>query len=171
VKLLQLNEEMDALDQLLAEIDGDISDDAVAEYVGQLSEEIGEAFNEKVDAYCALIREKELRVAARKEEAERLQMRARTEQRDIDWLKGTLKYVLQTRGMKKAGNKRTATVCNNGGKTPLDLRVAPDQLPEDYRETVVSYKPNDAAIRTALDEGKELPFASYMDRGTHLRVK
>lgn len=170
-RLFEITEECEALNDMLAEIDGDISDPEVAEYVGQLFAEFDESFNGKVDNYVNLIREKQMIVACRKEEAERLLMRAKTEQRDIDWLKNTLKIAMQRLGLKKAGMLRTASVCGNGGKTPLDLRVAAEDLPDRFRRKVVSFKVDEAAIREALDNGEELDFANYMERGTHLRVK
>lgn len=194
--LLDITSDMQALDDLLAEVDGDISDPEVEAYVMQLFEQQGEAFDGKVDNYCSLIRTKELLVAARKEEAERLIARARTEERDAKWLKDRLHWVMHERGLKKAGKVRTASVCGNGGKQPVDVGCDTSDLPAKYTTAKVQLNGADLrriadalppelqnllngvqidadvdAIRDGLVKGEEIGGCMLLDRGTHLRIK
>lgn len=46
----------------------------------------------------------------------------------------------------------------------------PEQLPEEYRVTLVSYRPDQEAIRAALERGERLVFAALGERGKSLRI-
>ena len=79
--------------------------------------------------------------------------------------------------MKKAGltkmdaGKFKLTIANNGGKTPIEYTVDPEELPAKFRIREIVYKPDDAAIREYLDSGKKSKYFSYGERGYNLRVK
>ena len=169
--LLEISDELRALDDLLMEIDGDITDPLVEAYVTELFDEYGDAFDHKVDNYARLIRENELRVAMAKEEAERLVMKRKSIENKNKWLKERLMFVLQERGMKSAGKLFTATVTNNGGLQPITMKTDdPMAVPIEFtkqppREFDMQF------IRESLATGSELGFATLEDRGTHLRVK
>ena len=63
-----------------------------------------------------------------------------------------------------------ATIQKNGGALPI-VWDDPDaeSLPEEFR--LIEYKANNEAIRKALDDGQELPFAHYGERGESIRIK
>lgn len=169
--LLELTGEAIDIDQMLTDLDGDISDPNVAAAVDAWLVKIKTDVDVVADNVTALVREKELRVAMLKEESERLRMKLDSEQRGIDYLKDKLKVALEAMKLKKAGKVRTASVCGNGGKTPLAIDLAPEDTPDGYRKEKIVYSYDDEAIRKALDAGTKLAFAHYNPRGTHLRIK
>lgn len=167
--LLEISDEMAALESLLEEVGGDVTDESASKYVDQLFAEIGEALHSKVDGYATLIRKCDLTAAARREEAERILAGSRAEENKAKWLKERLKFVLTRMNIKKAGHIRTASICANGGKAPLNITAArPEEVPPQYQKTVVAF--DEVAIRAALEAGVELPFASLLPRGSHVRI-
>ena len=188
--LLNITEDMQALDDLLAELGGDVTDEQVAAYVDQLFKELDGDFNAKVDGYVALIRQNEARAEAQAKEADHLAGMAKRSQANADWLKARLHAVMQIRGMTKAGSTRQATVCKAGGAQPVVLAVDACNLPPHLQRVVLptvdgetyqaiagvvaarSVEADKAAIRAALEAGDDLGgVASFGERGTYLRVK
>lgn len=167
--LIKITDEMIALETLLEEMGGDVTDESAGEYVSKLFDEINDALNYKVDAYATLIRKCEMTAAARSEEADALKAGARTEENKAKWLKANLKAAMERLGIKKAGYIRTASICGNGGKPPLIVTVSAAELPPQYQRVVIVA--NEDAIRAAIEAGTVLPFARIEDRGTHVRVK
>jgi hypothetical protein len=190
--LLDITDDLRTLDILLEEAGGDITNPEVEDAINQWIAELQSDLDNKCDNYCSLIRTKELRTAARVEEAERLMASAKTETNQVRMLKDRLKAALTAIGVKKAGYKRTATVCGNGGVAPLEI-TQPDQLPHEFLSVTVTlphveagviqvehwkqagYKvavnPNEAAIRAAIQSGREIIGCVILERGTHLRIK
>ena len=132
-----------------------------------------DARDDKLDNYAALIREIELRAAARKEEAERLAKLVKQDMNHAEHLKNRLKFFFQTHQHKTIDTERfRISLVQNGGKTPVVLHTAdPEALPEGFRLELVQYKPNMEAIREALDRGEDLEFAEYGERGSNLRIR
>lgn len=177
--LLNITDDMQALDDLLHEAGGDVTDESVQQYVKQLTKELEDDLHNKVDGYISYIRHLELQAAARQEEAERLKKAADANHNSAKHLKERLKGILEKLGVKKAGNVRQATVAGNGGKQPVwisdDVKEHPEKLPERFQRVKVF--PDTDAIREALENGESLEdgdgwtFAQLEERGTHLRVK
>ena len=170
--LIDITEDMRALDDLLEEAGGDVTDESVSQYVEKVVGEIEQDFNEKVDGYVAYIRHLELQAAARQEEAERLKKAADASKNAAKHLKDRLKVVMEMNGRKKAGFKRTATVAGNGGKVPIEYpngMPEGEQVPGQYRRIKIEVDTD--ALRADLEEGKDVGFAKLGERGTHLRIK
>lgn len=123
----------------------------------------------KVDGYCALIREFELRSEARQKEAERLSKLASYDQNTADRLRDRLKLYMTLYGLKKIETERfRASICGNGGKQPIEVEIPADQLPEEYQRHSVAIDYD--KIRDDLLAGRQLSFARTKERGTHLRI-
>lgn len=168
--LLDITADMRALDDLLEDVGGDISDPQVEAAVSQWFAELDQDLNTKVDGYCGLIRQKELLASARRAEADQLLLRARTEENQVKSLKERLKFAMTERGLKKAGNVRTASVCGNGGKQPVEIDpIEARTLPPRFQKVLIDIDAD--KVREALEAGEELAFARILPRGTHLRVK
>lgn len=169
--LLEIGDAMRALDEMLAasaEEGGDIT--AVEAELNRMFADVESARDQKVDAYCALIREKELRAAARKEESERLQKRVKIDTNQVDFLKSRLKQFFQEHGLKKLETERfTVSIANNGGRLPITIDVEPQQLPVAFQR--VSIAPDIDKIYKALEAGEDLLFVTKGERGSHLRIK
>lgn len=170
--LFEIRNDLDALADLLAEVGGDVSEaDAEAAIDAWLLETEG-ARNAKLDSYAALIREIELRAAGRKAEAERLAALAKSDSATVDRLRGRLLWFLQDQGLGKVETERfRLTVCANGGKAPVRLLVAPEQLPGEYQREKVIISADTDAIREALEQGAALSFAVLGERGHNLRIR
>lgn len=166
--LLQILHELLALEAQLHETDGDVEaqSDLVATWLDKLDER-----EEKLDNYAALIREMELRASARKQEADRLALLAKSDQQKADLLKARLKYYFQTHQEKSIETARfRITLANHGGKLPLILSENdPTNLPETYR--TIQYKANTEAIRSALEAGETLAFATLGERDASIRIR
>jgi len=169
--IYEISEDMAALDALLAETGGEITPEAEAAF-NAFEAELAANLHAKTDAYCALIAEIDARAAARKAEAKRLADRAKADERTADALRERLRFVWETRRLGKVETDRfTVSLAKNGGKAPLDIRCGVDELPAwaIKRETVVTVDKD--AIRSRLDAGEPLDFASLMERGTRINIK
>ena len=169
--IYQIADDMAALDALLAETGGEITPEAEAAF-DAFEAELTNNLHGKTDAYCALIAEIDARAAARKAEAKRLADRAKTDERTADALRERLRFVWEQRKLGKVETERfTVSLAKNGGKQPLDIRCGVEELPAwaVRREMVVSVDKD--AIRSRLDAGEPLDFASLMERGTRINIK
>jgi hypothetical protein len=127
---------------------------------------------DKLDNIAALIQDRKRWLEMRKAEAKRLQDLVKFDENTVAWLQDYLLKYLQSKDIKKIRTKRfNLTVANNGGKQPVyvDPTINPKDLPEEYRR--VTYEVDKQAIREALEEGQELKFATWQERGQHLRIK
>ncbi len=169
--LLDISEDLISIDDLLYEVEGDISDSDAAEAIDAWLEEAEVSLNDKTDSYVGLIRQKTLMAAARKEESERLALMAKQDDASAKFLKDRLKFTLMRLGRKSAGNLRKATVTANGGKVPLIFDNEKTAVPEDYQKQIVKTVPDTELIREALEAGANLGFVRLGEKGTHLRIK
>jgi len=131
--------------------------------------ELQASSKDKIDHYCAFVRELTLRAAARKEEAERLQKRADIDTNLAKELKERLKVYLQIQGIKRVETHRyKVTVAGNGGLVPLKIDVDPNKLPKEFQKWTV--EPDNAKLRDALECGEVVEGVSLGVRGSHLRI-
>ncbi|HEY7770478.1 siphovirus Gp157 family protein [Longimicrobium sp.] len=170
--LYEIDADESALAELLFDVGGDVSDEDVAAAVDAWMAELGDARAVKLDGYGKVIGELEARAAAKTAEADRLRNRAAAELNRVKQLKERLLAYMRERGHKAiGGNLFRFAVCANGGKTPLVLHVPTEELPEQFREALTTYRPKSDDIRAALESGADLSFATLGDRGYHLRVR
>ncbi len=133
-------------------------------------------FNDKVEKWLMVIKDKQEDMNTRERLMEDLREKNQADFRTIDRMKATVKQLMELTGQKKAGGAiLTATICGVGGKRPLvwadGVREDPLLLPKEYVLGVTTYKPDTDKIREALDNGIEVPGVEYGDRGTYLKVK
>ena len=127
-------------------------------------------FEEKARNICAVIAELESKANARSEHAQRLQDRAKIANNYARRLKEFLHQKMKETEITTIESPEfTITVAKNGGQKGLD--VDHDKLPAEYFGQQVTQTLDTDRIREELDQGKELSFARYRDRGTHLRIK
>ncbi|NJL98656.1 MAG: siphovirus Gp157 family protein [Synechococcaceae cyanobacterium SM2_3_2] len=126
----------------------------------------------KIEAYCHIINKLNARAQWRRDEAQRLRSRADIDQDQSDWLKGKLHTYFESHGIKTLETDRyKVTLAKNGGKAPLVITADTSDLPDDYTQTELLVKPDKEAIREALEQGQELPFAHLGERGSSIRIK
>lgn len=192
--LWQIGDDLEALEALLAEVGGDVSEEEAEAAIDAWLAETRETEAAKLDRYGALIRTLEARAEIQEKEAARLMERAQVNRNAVKRLKDRLLMHLERTGRTKAdGHLYSFTVAKNGGKPPLviDEGIDPMTLPVQYRrasmvllcptdETLdalrdqcsrLEVEPDTAAIRAALDAGEFLPFARIGERGRHLRIR
>jgi len=170
--LYQIADDLRALEALLVEAGGDLSSPEALAAVEAWEAELSTNLAGKVDNYCGLITEIEIRAAARQAESDRLRDLARVDDNAAKALRERLLFVLQTRNVPKVDTERfRVSVAKNGGKAPLDVRVGPDELPAwAVRKRTVVETDKDA-IRARLEAGESLPFATIMERASRLVIK
>lgn len=169
MKLFDITDDMQALDDLLAEVGGDVSDPKVAAAVEAWFAELDHSLSAKVDNYAALITSMRARADVRRQEAERLARRAQVDEASADWLASRLLSALDARGTKKLETDRYAvSVVGNGGKQPLVLDT---EIPVEWNRTVTKVEPDRERIRLALEAGEALPFARLGERGRRLAIR
>lgn len=165
--LLDISDDLLALENLLMEQEGDIT--GAEEIVKGWFDELEGDLHGKLDGYAALITEMLGRAKIRREEAERLSNRARIDENSAKYLKVRLLEFFQTHGHKKIETARyRISVANNGGKQPMEIDLQPDDLPDEFQR--IEVKADQEAIRSALEKIK-LPFARMLPRGQHIRIK
>lgn len=170
--LYQIADDLRALEALLVEAGGDISSPEALAAVEAWEAELSTNLAGKVDNYCGLITEIEIRAAARQAESDRLRDLARVDDNAAKALRERLLFILQTRNVPKVDTERfRVSVAKNGGKAPLDVRVGPDELPAWAVKKRTVVETDKDAIRARLEAGESLPFASIMERGTRLVIK
>lgn len=127
-------------------------------------------FKDVADDFCKIIREMDLDADKRISEGKRLIESGQEMLSRANGLKEYLKdSMIMTDNTKIKTDLFTLSVCKNGGKTPID--IDDENVPQEYKQEVVTYKVDSNKIREQLDEGVILPFARFRERGTHLRIK
>ena len=170
--LLDITRDMEALDALLAEVEGDVTAPKVLEAVSAWFDELDADLRGKVDNYAALITTLDARAEVRAKEAERLARRAKIDAASAQFLKDRLRTELEARGVQKVETDRyRVSVVSNGGKLPLVLGDE-REIPEAFWREVPARKEIDRdAIRQALDAGRTVAGAHYGDRGRRLSIR
>lgn len=186
MKLLDVQADYLALDELLDQTGGEITEENEAAFEALFKEIVGNAA-EKLDGYCNLIASLERRSAALKEREEIFSMDRKVTDRKADSLRERMKIFGITTGLLTLSQKV------EGKKTPVPGRKI-ETLPSGYKigiqtagkaalyvdETMdipdeyLTYLPpvvNKEAIRAALDAGQTLPFAAYKEKSISLTIK
>ena len=172
--LFEISAEISALHDLLTEVGGELPDEEAEAAIDDWLAETNQALEQKVDAYCGLVREFEARAEAREIEAQRLQSLAGADINQARRLKARLKAFFEFHGIKKLDTPRfRVSVQANGGALPLviptDWEADPANAPEAFQRRVIQLDRD--AIREAITNGEETYGAQLGERGTHLRIR
>ncbi len=170
--LYAIGEDLLALEELLTELGGDVSDAELEAAIDAWFGALGAERDQKLDSYAALIREMEARAAARREEARRLTALAQVDDNAAKRLKARLLWFFQQHRIDEAIDTPRFRLkkCRAGGKLPLVLDPAaqPEDVEERFRQVTFSFDGD--AVRAALDAGEELSFARYGERTEYVRI-
>jgi Siphovirus Gp157 len=168
--LYEIADDLRMLEELLLETGGEITDPERERALDVLFSEYLDKREDKIDAYCSLIREMESRRDARQNEADRLTELAARDDAASRQMKARLLWFMQdTHTMKLETPRFRLSVAANGGQTPLNVTCKPEELPAEFQKITIS--PDSKALRQALEAGEALPFATLVERGFHLRIK
>lgn len=173
--LYQLSQEMLALDQLLSEAGGDVSEDDQGKALQRWVAEYDFKVRDKIDAYGAVIANIKSDAESLKMESERLNNRAKVLINRIERMKALVQFAMNAMGTRKIeGLKFTFSIQKNGGVAPLELLVDPIHLPHRFCRVVPEARvPDVDAIRKALEAGdaEAAKFAFLKDRGESVRIR
>jgi hypothetical protein len=173
--LFEIGNDLAALYDQLEEAEGEITPELEAEMDALLAQ--GE---EKIDGYCALIKEFEAKAKIRAEESTRISKLAQSDAAVASRLKTRLHEFLTRSDTQKIETLRfKVRRQKNGGRVPviLDEYFAshPEELPERYRKVV--FTPDLEQIREdLLDEAADAQHwgaqdvATLAEPGEHLRI-
>lgn len=168
--LYEIRNDFEALDALLYEVGGDVTDEQANAAITEWLQENRLALREKLDGYGAKIRERELLAKARREEADRIYALAKTDEALVERLKERLKWFFETEGIDRLETDRFKfSLATNGGKAPLKVYELPENLPDEFQK--VNVAPDNERIRAALEAGRKLPWAEIGERGRHIRLR
>lgn len=167
--LLNITDDMLALDAILEEVGGDVSghEETVASWIDELTANLGR----KAEGYAALIVELNNRAEFRRAEAKRLVDRAKIDERKADWLKQTLMNAMRMRGESVIETERfRLSVQRNGGKQPMELI---GDVPTAWCNVEVVQTPDKDRIREALENcvPEVSEFAQLLERGERLVIR
>lgn len=195
--LWNIGQDMEALDALLDQVDGDISDPqaqaAVEQWMGELQHDTAA----KVGRYIALLEKWDGEAVAARAVSDRYQQARKTRENRIAAMKRRLQQWMEQFGMKRIDTPagRSVAIQKNGGVAPLvladqgaveeSLRIAGEVVQQKLSEILcgvavpagdclkflrVSVELDSAALRQAAEAGM-VDFAQVMPRGESLRIR
>lgn len=167
--LYEIGERLQAIFDRIDEMGGELDAELDAYLAAAEQDE-----REKIEAYLALYAEIRARREWREEEIARIRQLADADEATEKRLKDRLLAHFKARGIKKFDGLRfVASVCKNGGKTPIEcaawVKDEPERLPAAYQRIRVEADVD--RMRTDLEAGKTLEFATLGERGEHLRIR
>ena len=152
----------------LAEMAGE--EDVEEEVLRDTFEAVEGEFDAKVESYLKVIKNIQGDAEAIDAEIKRLSERKKKLTANIDRMKATLKESMTAVGKKSAGTAILGcSIRKNGGKLPLIVMCDPSDAPVEFQK--VTWAIDNDAVRKALDEGQQLEFACYGERGESLVIK
>jgi len=161
--LTDISGDLAALETLLLEVDGDVSDPEADAAVDRWFAELGSARDQKVDDYCSLYEKLKRR-------GERRRKLAESDLKTAARLKERLHHFFEAHGISKLEtDSYRLSIAKNGGLAPLIFTVEPEEIPDEFIRIV--REPINPLIRELLEAGESLSFAELGTRGTHLRIK
>lgn len=162
--LFELTAELQHIQQLMLSADGDELPQELVDWLDVTQE----GFDRKVEGYCSVIGELEAVMEARRKEAVRLDALADLARNKADRMKVALKEaMLKLETPKLETLKYKVWVQAAGGKQPIQIEES--DVPDEFKKTQLVTDKD--AIRCALEDGKQLPFAQLLPRGMTLRIK
>lgn len=177
--LYEIGGDLAALEALLEEVGGDVTDEQAEAAIEAWLEELHSDRDVKIDNYCGLIRNFEAMAEARKAEAKRMRDMATADENRAERLKSRLKEFFESRGLGKVATPRfTVAVQKNGGKAPLwiapDYEESPELLPDHLQKITISpdrdkIREECHALNGVWDEN--VLVAEIRESGTHLRIR
>ena len=170
--LYEITQDMLALDQLLGEVGGDVTDGEQSEAIEKWIKEYQWKQEGKVDAYGSMIANWNADIEAIKAETKRLSERAHVIGNRIQRLKDLAKFamdMLKTR--KLEGHTFTISIAANGGAIPVEIMALEKDIPDSFVK--LERKPDLAKIRQALEanDPAAMKIAKLGVRGESVRVR
>lgn len=161
-KLYELKENWKQVADMLYE--EEIDEQCILDTLESIEGEI----EDKADNYAIVIKELLADAKICKDEKQRLETRQKSFENRANLLKSKLEEVMRETGKTKFKTARFSFgIQKNGGLAPLWITEDINIIPEPF----IKKEPDNTKIRQALEEGKELAFAHYEERGESLRIR
>ncbi|HKX31345.1 MAG TPA: siphovirus Gp157 family protein [Blastocatellia bacterium] len=165
-KLHEIGADLEALDDLLINLGGEISDDEIGAAIEALFDQIGQERDEKIRRICGLIANKEASAKMCEAESKRLKRMAEVEQNGAERLKKRLKQFFEDHKITKLDlGIFKPRIQANGGSAPLIVpegwRTSAAQAPEQFHKVTVDLDTD--AIRAAIQEYNKAAAAVLAD--------
>lgn len=164
MNIYELTNELRTFNEMTAEMTPEELTDQVYK---DTFEGLSGAYDDKAECWCKYIKNVDAEAKAVKEEAQRLMARAKALENHRDRMKNTLYQSMKQVGKTEAGGLLKAKIQKNGGLLPVIVDDV--EIPEEFQK--VTIEANKEKIRDALEQGKELSFARYGERGESIRIK
>lgn len=175
-RLLEIGDDLRALNDLLEETGGELSTPEVEAAFVALSQSIIREEGAKLDRCVNYLRRLDMEATAARAEAEQYMTHATVREARARRFKDFLRSYIETTGRTKVQTEsgRVLAIQANGGNAPirwLDSSIDPETLPPEF--VVVRKTINADAVRRALEERNPdaLKIAMLDDRGRHLRIR
>ncbi|MFN7927106.1 MAG: siphovirus Gp157 family protein [Blastocatellia bacterium] len=172
--LWEISADMQALDELLFELAGELSNEEIEAAIDAWLQENEQNLAEKLDGYCSVIAEREVLNDLRVREARRLIALANVDSNKTVRMRLRLKAFFESRGIRKYETAlHKFSVAANGGAQPITIKpeweAEPASAPEAYHKKTIELDKD--AIRADLLAGQLIEGCALAPRGTHLRIK
>lgn len=164
--LFEMTGELTQLWEMLEE--GEYDEDMLIDTMEAVEGEFGE----KAEKWAKVIKQMEFDAQNMKKMAEEFTRKKEVLENGVKRMKDRLLLMMEAANIPEVkGEIFTIKPRKAGGVKPLiiDTDVKAEELPFEFQK--VEIKVDNSAVRAALDEGKELDFAHYGERGTYLSIK
>lgn len=162
---------LSAINNMLEESGGEVTPEIDAALTDWFASGSADDLAAKLASYAKLIVWHTGHAAIAKAQVDQFASAMKRHQESVDWLESRLLGFMQTTRSQRleTNDGRKFTLCNNGGKQPVQYdEVAVTEVPDAHRKVTVEL--NREAIRRDLEQGKELPYARLLPRGQHVRL-
>lgn len=159
--------------EAILEVLRDLPDDGVIDEIAQAKlDHLEVAFEDKIQAYCSLIRSYELKIPSIKARAARVTAKAKAHEARIDWLTEQLRQaMLKMKVREIATDWYDVSLQRNGGKPKVTVSVELETLPLGLMKPVTTYEVVKDAIIALWEKGEKLPEGVKVERGEHVVIK
>lgn len=159
--------------EAILEILKDVPDDGSIDEITQGKlDQLEVAFEDKVQAYCELIKSYELKIPDIRARAARVAAKAKAHEARIDWLKEQLRQaMLKMKTREIATDWYDVSLQRNGGKPKVTVSVEPEMLPCPLSKQVMEWVADKDAIIAVWEKGEKLPDGVKVERGEHVVIK
>lgn len=173
MKLYDITENLIALDALLQEQGGDVTEGTQGEALEKWITEYEWLERNKIDAYGSHIANINSDIDAINEEVERLRARASAYKNQIERMKWMVKTAMDMRGIKKLeGQKFTISIQKNGGAQPVEITAKSIEfIPDKFMK--IERRPDLELIRKAIENNdpEVANVATLKERGESVRIR
>lgn len=146
-----------------------LTEDADDEVIQDTLEGVAGEIEVKSEGYVAIINRLDMEIDACKKQRDMWVHNLKVRENAMNRLKTRLSEAMVQLGKDeiKAG-ANTIKLTNNGGQLPIMYTA---DVPKEYIKTTIVEEKDTEKIRQALNEGKDLGFAKFGERGKHIRIK